>query len=175
MRNIKLNLAVSLDGFIARKDGRVDWLDDIDTGGSDLGFTKFLNSCDTIIMGRNSYEVTLKLGNGVWPFNEHTTVVFTSKDMEDKKNIVFYKDQLSDFLIESIKAEGKDIWLFGGSGFINSVMKLDMVDEYHITTIPVILGEGIKLFENTFLEKKLLLVSSETVNNIVTCQYKVIK
>lgn len=175
MRKIILNLAVTLDGFIARKNGDVDYLDDLDTNGSDLGFNTFLDSCDTIIMGRNSYDITKKLGNNVWPFTKHKTIVFTSKELQNENNIEFTNSDVLSTLTALKESEGKNIWLFGGGQFIKTVRDLNLVDELIITTIPVFIGEGINLYRPSTNEVDLELINTEVVNSIITTHYKVKK
>lgn len=174
MRNIICNLAVSVDGYIARPDGRVDWLDDLDTDGSDLGFQDFLDSCDTIIMGRTSYDVTLKLGHGVWPFLQHQTYVFTSSTKTNQPRITFVNDHAEEFIRALKQKKGKDIWLFGGASLIQSLREFDLVDQYLITYIPKLIGDGIKLFTPTTTENELEVLHSTTVKNIVTVLYQVV-
>lgn len=175
MRKVILNLAVSLDGFIARKDDRVDWLDNLDTGNSDLGFVAFLESCDTLIMGRKSYETTHNLGNGVWPFKGKKTYVFTRQNLNNLENIQFVNTKPERFIQDLLKEEGSNIWLFGGGSFIKLMKELNLIDEYIITTIPVFLGSGIKLFEETDREDRLELIEVDKVNSIIQTRYKVIK
>lgn len=175
MRKVILHLAVSADGYIARKNGDVDWLDNLDTGKSDLGFTDFLESCDTIIMGKTSYETTLKLGNGTWPFPKHKTIVFSSKPLESTNNIVFISEDVKLF-IQTIKVKkGKNIWLFGGSMFIQSMRDGNLVDEYLITTIPTFIGSGIRLFLPSNNDSELELIKTTTIRDIVTNHYRVKK
>lgn len=173
MRKVVLNLAVSLDGFIARKNDSVDWLDNLDTGTNDLGFSTFLDRIDTLIMGRKSYDVTLKLGNGVWPFENKKSLVFTRQQIADKKNIIFTNEDPIITIKNLRKQEGKDIWLFGGGSFIKMMKEADLIDEYIITTIPIFIGNGIKLFEEVEKETTLELVSVEQVNSIVQTTYTV--
>ena len=172
MRKVILNLAVSLDGYIAREDGRVDWLDNLDTDGNDLGFVTFLDQCDTILSGRIAYEVTMKLGNGVWPFANKKTFVFTEGIYANTNNIEFTYNNPKKVVNRLKNVPGKDIWLFGGSGLISSMRELDLVDEYIITTIPVMLGKGIKLFQSIDKETTLELISIEKCNSIIQTHYK---
>lgn len=175
MRKVILNLAVSLDGFIARKNDSVDWLDHLNTNGSDLGFTKFLDSCDTLIMGSKSYETTLKLGNGVWPFKGKKTFVFTRQNKRNIEDVVFTSNSPIDVVRKLKNETGKHIWLFGGGSFINTMREENLVDEYIITTIPLFIGNGIPLFKDVNVESKLELLSVEKTNNIVQTRYKVLK
>lgn len=175
MRKIILNLAVSLDGYIARTNGSVDWLDNLDTNGYDLGFQDFLSGCDTILMGRSSYEETLKLGNGEWPFKEQTTFVFTSKQYPNQEKIIFANQEAIQLIKNLQNKSGKNIWLFGGGRFIKTMRDNDLVDEYIITTVPVFLGDGIQLFQESSMENKLQLISLDRTKDIVQSHYRVIR
>jgi dihydrofolate reductase len=174
MRKVILNLAVSLDGFIAREDGRVDWLDNLDTDGDDLGFGTFLDRCDTILTGRIAYEVTMKLGNGEWPFSNKKTYVFTDGIYPNTNNIEFTYISPKKIVNRLKNVLGKDIWLFGGSKLISSMREENLVDEYIITTIPVMLGKGIKLFQCVDEISKLELISVEKRNSIIQTHYRVV-
>ena len=173
MRKIILNLAVSLDGYIARLDGSVDWLDDLDTDGNDLGFSTFLSTCDTIIMGRKSYQETLQLGNNEWPFKDKNTYVYTLSRIANQESIQFVNEDLESHINTLKKEKGKNIWLFGGGVLIREMRKLNLVDEYIITTIPVFIGKGVRLFKETDIDQQLEIVSTNRVKNIVQTHYKV--
>lgn len=175
MRKIVLNLAVSLDGYISRINGSVDWLDNLDTGGNDLGFSGFLEECDTILMGRKSYDETLKLGNGEWPFKNLKTIVFTRQEIDNKAKIYFSSKNPQTVIDNLLSEKGKNIWLFGGGTFIKSMREYNLIDEYIITTIPIFIGNGIRLFQDINMENKLELISSSKYNDIIQSHYKVIK
>jgi len=175
MRKVVLNLAVSLDGYISRVDGNVDWLDNLNTDGSDLGFQHFLSSCDTILMGRVSYEDTLKLGNGNWEFRNHKTYVFTHRNIENQNGVRFVFESPKQVIKKLRKENGKDIWLFGGGNFIKTMREYNLIDEYIFTIIPVFLGKGIRLFQDINRGNKLELIATDIYNDIIQCHYKVIK
>lgn len=146
MGKIVLNLAMSLDGYIARTDGSYDWIVDqgdksLDTTGQ-LDFNQFLDEMDIIVMGKNSYVQGLAA-----EYTERNIVVVANEaDFESGKNVVVYNgtEIIEKMLAE--KAAGKNIYLFGGGLTIDAFMKADVIDEFIIGYIPVILGEGIPLF-----------------------------
>lgn len=175
MRKVILNLAVSLDGFICREDGLVDFLDDLDMGDSDGGFTAFMASIDALIMGSSSYETTLKLGNGLWPFKEQKTYVFSRRDILVDPSVILVNNNVEEFVQSLTKEEGKKIWLFGGSKFVHTLREANLVDEYMITYIPKMIGKGIPLFNNTDKENELEIIDTIRSNNVMTIHYKVIK
>lgn len=150
-RKIVLDLAVSLDGFIEGINGETDWciMDD------DMDFTKFLNSIDTILYGRKSYD----LWGEYIPGNESSN---TEKEIwglvHSKKKYVFSRTLtnidsgivVNDNIVEEInklkKEPGKDIWLYGGASLITTFMNLGLIDEYRLSVHPIILGSGKYLF-----------------------------
>ncbi len=175
MKKVVLNLAVSLDGFIASDDGTVKWLDNLETDGSDLGFTDFLDTCDTLIIGRKSYDDTLILGNGIWPFPQFQTYVYTRNTFENKDNITFVNNNPVEHVKSLIKEKGKNIWLFGGGSFIKTLREQNLIDEYIITIIPKMIGKGIKLFQEIEGYHELEVLYSKRTKNIIQTHYKVRK
>ena len=175
MKKVILNLAVSLDGFIARDDGRVDWLDNLDTDGSDLGISSFLENVSTILTGRISFDDTKKLTNGSWPFVDQDTYVFSRGNYENEKGITFVNGDIEG-LIEKLRIQSeKDIWLFGGGGLIKYCREHNLVDEYVITTIPTMIGSGKRLFHSVKESNDLELINLTECKSIVQTHYRVKK
>ncbi|UCE42616.1 MAG: dihydrofolate reductase [Candidatus Aminicenantes bacterium] len=142
MRKIILNIAASLDGFIEGPKGEFDWCF-ID---QDYGMSDFLNRIDTIFFGRKSYELILKMSKN--PFPDKTKYVFskTKKYAEDKTRTI---DQDFKKEIDLIKNQaGKDIWLFGGTELITTLINYRLVDELHLAVHPLLLGLGKPLFKD---------------------------
>ena len=146
MRRIILYLATSIDGYIARRDGSVDWL----STEADLGeysFTGFLARTDTIIMGRTSYEQTLTFGD--WAFASHRTCVLTSRSFQPSTPATEgISDDQAGFIRRLKEEPGKDIWCFGGGRLNAFLLQEDLIDELMIFIQPVTLGDGIGLFGN---------------------------
>jgi len=168
MRKIKLFIACSLDGFIAREDGSVGWLF---TG--DYGYRKFYDSVDTVLMGRKTYELGLKLGE---TYREKRTIVFTKrKNIKKVGNAEFVPDVAS--FTKKLKAQrGKYIWLVGGSEIVSVLLNSSLIDELQIFVHPIILGKGIPLFSNIKKEVKLKLVKTHAFKDgLVELHYKAIK
>jgi len=141
MRKVVLFIASSLDGFIARTSGEIDWL----FNDMDYGYADFLSGIDTIIMGRRTYEQVLSFGE--YPYKDIQGFVFsrTQKEKRDE-NVTFIPDDPASF-VEGLKCRtGKTIWLVGGSQVIKSIMSRDLIDEFVISVHPIILGDGIPLF-----------------------------
>lgn len=163
---ILLNLAQTIDGYICRLDGTVDFLPEFD-GTIDNNFQQFLDRIDVIIMGRQTYEEYKSYGFDF--YGDVTIYVWTRKPHPPIKNIHFSTRSISQ-LVDSIG--DKTIWCFGGTRVIQEFMKNDLIDEYHISTVPTILGEGKRLFENGVPETTLELLDVNTTNQITQSIYR---
>ncbi|MCG5058627.1 MAG: dihydrofolate reductase [Limnoraphis sp. WC205] len=151
MRKIRLFIASSLDGYIARTSGDIDWL----FTDADYGYTEFISEIDTILMGRKTYE-QIK-GFGEYPYKEKKGFVF-SQTLQGQKdeNVEFVGSDLENFIHNLRQADGDDIWLVGGGELIRFFIKNNFLDELILAIHPIILGDGIPLIvKDTELEKKL--------------------
>ena len=140
-------IATSLDGFIARQDGDIEWLINIpNPDNSDFGYGEFISRIDAILMGRNTYETALSFEP--WPYNRPVFVLSNilenvPQELKGKAEIV--NGALKDIL-KRLETEGiKSLYVDGGRT-IQSFLKEDLIDEMIITTVPILLGEGIPLF-----------------------------
>lgn len=143
-RKIILNLAISLDGFIASEDGTYEWIvgdgdHKLNTGKHD--FNKFLEGVDTVVMGKNCYDQNMHL-----EYKNKKVYIATSQKLQDKENIHFINGDICKVILEEKKKDGKDIYLFGGGVLVDHFIKADIIDEYIIGIIPIILGKGRPLF-----------------------------
>lgn len=144
-RKIILNLAMSIDGYIASDDGGYDWI--VGDGDNKLNtdnkfdFNEFLENIDIVVMGKNCYAQDMHK-----EFKDKKVYIATSKDIKDYDNIHFVKDDICEVIKREVKKEGKDIFLFGGGVLIDSFIKENIIDEYIIGIIPTILGKGRPLF-----------------------------
>lgn len=143
-RKIILNLAISLDGFIASEDGTYEWIvgdgdHKLNTGKHD--FNKFLDGVDTVVMGKNCYDQNMHL-----EYKNKKVYIATSQKLQDKENIHFINGDICKVILEEKKKAGKDIYLFGGGVLVDHFIKADIIDEYIIGIIPIILGKGRPLF-----------------------------
>lgn len=141
---IILNLAVSLDGYIADLDGGYEWI--VGDGNSTLNtenkwsHDKFLENIDVVVMGKKCFDQDMHK-----EYQDKEVYIATSKKLEDFENYHFINGDIVKE-IEKLKNKGKNIYLFGGGILIDSFVKADVIDEYVIGIIPTILGKGIKLF-----------------------------
>lgn len=144
-RKVILNLAISLDGYIATEEGGFDWIvgdgdHRLDTD-KNFDFEGFLETVDVMIMGRKAYDDC-----PLDPFKDKEILIASHKDYEDFDQVKFIKDDIIDYVKELLKKDGKNIYLFGGGVLIDHFIKAGIIDEYIIGIIPVILGKGRKLF-----------------------------
>ena len=142
MPEVRLFIATSLDGFIADRDGGVDWLF---TDG-DYGYTAFFDSIETLIMGRRTYEQIL--GFGEWPYGEKPTYVFTrAAPCSEHPHVEFVSGDPGAFVEGLPRRTRGDVWLVGGATLVSAFRELGLIDEYILSVHPVLLGDGIPLFE----------------------------
>ncbi|MBD2185163.1 dihydrofolate reductase [Planktothrix sp. FACHB-1355] len=141
MRKIRLYIASSLDGYIARTSGDVDWL----FTDADYGYTEFLAQVDTILMGNKTYQQVL--GFGEYPYKGKQVFVFsnTLPGQKDNNNVEFIGGDLNEFVNNLRQSPGGDIWLVGGSEIIHYFLKHSLIDELILSIHPIILGDGISL------------------------------
>jgi dihydrofolate reductase len=157
-------IATSLDGFIARKDGGLDWLDDANANvpdDEDLGYQAFMESVDTLVMGRKTYAKVLSFGQ--WPYGKTPVIVLSHKQMSfptDIPDTVTCSSEKPSALLERLAAEGVEHVYVDGGATIQGFLAEGLVDDITLTVIPILLGEGIKLFGP--LEKDIYLTHDHT-------------
>lgn len=154
MRKIVLNLAVTLDGFIAGPNGEYDWC----LTDADYGMTDFLKSLDATIMGGKSYRLLLEYGP---PYPEFTNYVITRTEKSTPfANVEFVSSNVISIINELKRKPGKDIWLFGGSEITDMLLQHDLIDEFILSVHPLLLGAGLPLFKNSATRRSLKLLNS---------------
>ncbi len=173
MRKVILFIAMSLDGYIADRNGSVDWLHGQGSDGENIDvYSEFVKGIDTILMGWNTYhQVTTELSPTEWVYSDFTTYVVTHNEMDSSEQIRFTRESPA-CLVKKLKTEaGKDIWICGGANLIRQLMDEDLIDQYYISVIPTLLGAGIRLFEGVEKEIKLKLQRTQTYNGITDLVY----
>lgn len=151
---VTIHMAASLDGFIARKDGRVDWLETADEfpGGATMDpafVAEFLKTIDCYVMGSRTYETALGFearGAG-WAYGDTPTVVLTSRTLRKARETVeFYRGDLARLVNERLKPACRSIWFVGGGAVSRECLRLGLADEIRWTIVPVLIGDGIPFF-----------------------------
>lgn len=148
MAEIKLYIASSLDGYIARKDGDIEWLHEIpNPDNSDFGYTEFYKDIEVVIMGSTTYEQVMGF-DVEWPYADRKCVVVSRReDLEISTPNTIRAGHITADYLDQLKAETNGhIWLIGGGKLIQSFLNLNAIDEILLTLVSRILGEGIPLF-----------------------------
>jgi dihydrofolate reductase len=163
MRKIKLYIAASLNGKIAEKDGSVDWLYVKENEkNADYGFGEFYESIDTTIQGSGTYKQVESWGMG-FPYPEKKNYVITrNKNLEDNENIEFISENHLKFITDLKNEKGKDIWLIGGGQINTMLLNEGLIDELHLFCMPIILTDGIDIFEGLPKRKDLKLIDTKS-------------
>lgn len=162
MNKVKLFIAASLDGKIARPDGSVAWLEEYpNPDGEDYGYGNFLAGVGTVVMGRKTYEEILGFGVA-WPYPDAKTfVVTTNKTYSTSTPQTGLLTEINAANINDLTSKaGGDVWLVGGGEIISAFLSEGLVDEMTLTVIPRILGDGIPLFPKGCPETHLELKSA---------------
>jgi dihydrofolate reductase len=152
-------VATSLDGFIARRNGGIEWLAAVERPGEDYGFQTFFDGVDALVVGAATYRVALGL-EGPWPWADKRVVVLTHRPPPAPRvdETFFAGDPAA--LVESLGAEGVRRLYVDGGAVISQFLAAGLVDDLTISVLPVLLGDGVRLFQGTLPERRLALVSS---------------
>jgi dihydrofolate reductase len=152
---VTIHMAASLDGFIARKDGRVDWLETSDefAGGDTLdpAFVEaFLKSIDCYVMGSRTYQTALSFeakGMG-WSYGDKPVFVLTSRKLPRTRDTVeFHSGDLARFVNDRLRSTFRSIWFVGGGVVSGECLRLGLADEVRYSILPIVIGDGISFFE----------------------------
>lgn len=173
MRKVILYIALSLDGFIADAQGGVGWL-----GGEqpqqegDNGYGEFIRNVDTIIIGKKTYDqIATELFPDRWYYEGKLSYILTHHPQKDTNEIKFTNEPAADLVERLRRQEGKNIWICGGAQVVNDLMRADLIDEYHLTWIPTMLGSGVRLFDASRKTVLLHLAECTNENGMVDCTY----
>ncbi len=179
---VTIHMAASLDGFIARRDGRVDWLETADefAGGDtmDPGFVEaFLQTIDCYVMGSRTYETALRFeaqGLG-WAYGDKPTFVLTSRELPRTRDSVrFHSGDLAQLVNERLRPAFRAIWFVGGGMVAAECLRLGIADEVRYSILPILIGEGIPFFDR--LDRDIALHLAEVKaykSGIVELRYEV--
>jgi dihydrofolate reductase len=165
-------IAASLDGFIARMDGAIDWLAIVEREGEDYGFRSFYNSIDTVVMGRKTYETAL--GFDAWPYAGKRCIVVTSDTAKASRHgEEFFAGKLA-ALFERLGSEGAERVYVDGGVVIAQAFEAQLIDDFTLSIIPVLLGEGRPLAPRIGRDVRLDLVEHRAFETgLVQLRYRV--
>ncbi|QGJ68627.1 Dihydrofolate reductase and methyltransferase [Planctomycetales bacterium 10988] len=172
-------IATSLDGFIARKDGNIDWLESAPAGDpdEDYGYKMLFDSVDALIMGRNTFEKVLSFPQ--WPYDRKPLIVLSKRLDTLPPSLPSSVRLMCDDpkkLLERLTAEGMQSFYVDGGAVIQSFLRANLIDEMTITTIPILIGGGIPLFGFLDTDIQLELMTSQSFpNGFVITKYRIAK
>lgn len=167
---ITLQLAASLDGYIARPDGSFDWC----FTDQDYGVAAFFASVDAVVMGRHSYELTRKLGEPLDPAKRY--YVLSRRGMRlDGDNVFPFSGDVADLRLRMVQDGVRHAWLFGGAEVCGQFAQEGLIDEIQVAVHPLALGGGIPLFRGLQRDLRLKLMDSRTFDTgLVLLHYRVL-
>ncbi len=179
---VTIHMVASLDGFIARKNGSVDWLETTDEfpGGETLspGYVEqFLATIDCYVMGSRTYETALAFeekGAG-WSYGDKPTFVLSSRRLPKPRNTVeFYSGDLSELVNGYLKPNFRSIWFVGGGAVSSQCVRLGLANEVRYAIVPILIGDGIPFFHGIEMDVKLHLLEVKAFRNgVVELRHKV--
>ena len=174
MRKTILFIAMSLDGFIADKNGKVFWLAGEDANQNDMiTYETFIKGVDTVIMGANTYhQLRTEISPKQWIYPTLTSYIITHQTEASTEKIRFtMEDPVA--LIRHLKTQpGKDIWICGGANLAQQLIRENLIDQFYISVIPILLGKGVPLFGQMEQALPLKLIKTQTSNGITGLIYE---
>ncbi|HEY6878659.1 MAG TPA: dihydrofolate reductase family protein [Polyangiales bacterium] len=150
-------IATSVDGYIARRDGSIDWLSSVEREGEDYGYKKFMESVDTVVLGRNTYDFISR--EPAWPFQGKRVVVLTHRPAAAKHGEQFFSGKPEQLVEQLGKRGAQSIYVDGGTA-VRGFLAAGLIDRMTISVVPVVLGGGIPLFGEGVGENPLVLEES---------------
>lgn len=163
---VSVFIAISLDGFIARTNGDIDWLNEANAAvpeGEDCGYQAFMASVDVLVMGRKTYEQVLSFG--AWPYGQTRVIVLSRTPIQfpdDLPECITHSAEPPRILYNRLVQEGAQHLYIDGGATIQRFLAAGLIDELTITVIPILLGEGIPLFGSLAKEIPLTHLSSHS-------------
>jgi dihydrofolate reductase len=174
VRKVIVYIATSVDGYIARPDGDVAWLDRPMPKGN-YGMGAFYKSIDTVLMGRKTYDLALKFGQESYP-GKKNYIFSRARHKSRVSNVEFVNEAVGDFMRRLRSVKGKNIWLVGGGELIGALLDEGQIDEFIIHVIPIFIGEGIPLIHPRHRSVQLTLLSSYAYpDGVVRLHYSVLR
>lgn len=176
MRKIILYIATSLNGYIAKADGSVDWLENIpNPHDEDYGYSKFQESIDTTIQGNNTYKQILDWGIE-FPYKGKKNYVITQNtELQSDENVTYISSDHINYVEQLKNGSGKDIWLIGGGKVNSLLLNNSLIDEIWQFIMPIVIEDGIKLFDSAIEDLSLDIFDTKVYKSgVIRYRYKVV-
>ena len=170
MRRVVYGVGISLDGYIARPDGSVDFL----FMPKDYSMAPFFKRCDTAVLGRKTYEAVLKMSGGKMSGYGMKCYIF-SKTLGEvgHKDFAVVREAPKPFIEVLREKKGKDIWLMGGGELTRAFLQDDLVDELYLGVVPTLIGAGIPAFPAGFAQREFKLAENQTYSRgLIALRYE---
>lgn len=163
MRKTALFIAMSLDGYIAKPNDDLGFLKLVEKEGEDYGYAAFTGTIDTVIIGRRTYDYVLKeIGPSFYDNGKRDVYVITRTQRPPVGRTIFYKGNIPELIKKLKSGKGKNIYCDGGAEVINELLRHDLIDEFIISVVPILLGNGTRLFKDGRPEKILEFIQAKT-------------
>ena len=174
MRKLCLFIACSLDGYIAKPNDDLSFLKLVEKNGEDYGYNDFIATIDTLIIGRKTYDwVKNNIGTTHYDNGDRDVYVISRTPQTNVCQTFFYSEDLKNLIVRLKSQPGKNMYCDGGAEIINSLLKEDLIDEMTISIVPILLGNGIRLFQDNRPEQNLEFISSKSFDTgLVQIHYK---
>lgn len=174
-RKVILYIATSLDGYIAKPNDDLSFLSIVQQDGEDFGYADFVKSVDTVIIGRKTYDWVMK-EVPEFPHTDKDSFIITRTARPSIGKTKFYTYNLEGLILKLKSEQGKNIFIDGGAEIVNELLKGNLIDEFIISVIPILVGNGTKLFKDGRPELKLELVSvKQFEKGLIQAHYKCAK
>ena len=146
-RKVILYIASSLDGYIAKPNDDLSFLSRVQQEGQDYGYAKFIDNVDTVILGRKTYDWVMKQVKE-FPHAQLDSYIITRTPRQDIGKIKFYTGNLKELVLRLKQERGKNIFIDGGAEIVNELLKEKLIDQIYLSIVPILLGDGVRLFKD---------------------------
>jgi dihydrofolate reductase len=145
-RKVVVYIAASVDGYIAAPDGDLSFLSTVEKEGEDYGYGAFIATVDTVVVGKNTYDKVLSMGYP-FPHADKDAYIITRTERATEGTVHFYTGDVVELVTKLKEKNGKTIFIDGGAFVVNKLLQHSLIDELYVSYIPVLLGDGIRLFK----------------------------
>ncbi len=165
-----LYIATTLDGYIASADGGIDWLTSLDAVDEDTGYEVFYKTIDALVMGAATYEQVLTFGD--WPYAHKLAYVLTRRNLSTDRNDVKIINTIEALLLDIQQQGFQRVWVVGGGQIAAEFMRRGLISDWILAIAPLILGDGISLYQHVPLQKLQLINTRRLPASMVELHYQ---